>query len=169
MQVEYSFIIPTNLEKVAAALCSQAFNLEENNSRDEVISATYTLLERDENHCVFRIDCQEYGRGVSGGLDRRKRATSSATSRWDRTTRTLRWDWQSSETDRIRVQGTYYLNQLPAGTEVRLVHSFQVRIPVIGSSIARLIARDSRKAFPQIQAILNRHSLADPPAPQASG
>ena len=158
MIVSHNQVIPAPLERVAAVLCDEAYNLEVEQGREGVVSVSFEELQRDAQEVRFVLHSVEYARKKTGGLDRSKRENSTTTSRYRVADRVLTWNYQGANGDkRFVLRGTYRLT--PEGEQTRMVHEVQVevRIPLIGRQIAKFIVKSFEKDVPRYQAAMRRY------------
>ena len=157
MKYRTSWTVPAPLEKVALAFCSEGYNVEEAVSREDVKSASFKPIAEGPDSREFEIHYVEYRRTKLGKLDKSGTARAVTESVYRDKDRTLRWVYKGPET-RVSIAGTYRLE--PAGEQTRVFHEtdIDVRIPVIGGRIAKVIAEEFGKAMPRVQRILERHA-----------
>jgi hypothetical protein len=157
MKYRTSWTVPAPLEKVAAAFCSEAYNVEEAISREDVKSASFKRIATEASQNQFEIHYIEYRRTKMGKLDKSGTARAVTESVYRDKDRTLRWVYKGPE-KRVSIAGTYRLE--PAGEQTRVFHEtdIDVRIPVVGGRIAKVIAKEFGKAMPRVQRILERHA-----------
>ncbi len=155
-------------DKVAEVLCSEAFNLERERAREEVVSASFKLVESTPQRTVFEIHSTEYGRTMTGAIDRSSKVASVTQNVWKPTDQTLSWTYQGGAAPRrMRLGGIYRLTATDAGSTLRHEINIEVKVPLVGESIARLAAREFERTADQYEQILQRHArqAAAPPSP----
>lgn len=157
MKYRTSWTVPAPLERVAAAFCSEGYNVEEATSREDVKSASFKPIAEGPDRKAFEIHYVEYRRTKTGKLDTSGTARAVTESVYRHQDRTLRWVYKGPE-KRVSIAGTYRLE--PAGEQTRVFHEtdIDVRIPVVGGRIAKVIAKEFGKAMPRVQRILERHA-----------
>jgi hypothetical protein len=157
MIVSHNQLIPAPLDRVAAVLCDEAYNVEVEQGREGVVSASFEQQQRDDEQVRFVLRSVEYARKKTGGLDRSKRENSSTSSCYRVADRVLTWEYRAANGDkRFVLRGTYRLS--PEGEQTRMVHEVQVevRIPLIGRQIAKFIAKSFEKDVPRYQTAMRR-------------
>jgi hypothetical protein len=144
-------------DKVAEALCSEAYNVGIEEDREEVLSTRYELIERTEQRVVFDVCSTEYKRKKLGGLDRSATERSVNHNRFDVAARTLGWDYEGVGSQWVKCTGVYHL--LPRGEGTRIEHrvTIEVSVPLIGERIARYIVGEFEKAWRRTGELLPRY------------
>lgn len=169
MQTAKTFYLDDPPQLVAEVLNSEAFNIASERMRDEFVSTEYIVHERREDRLVYELRTVEYKRSKTGALLRDTTFTSSNISTWDPAARTLRWVYRGQLGERADFSGIFRLHEHGAGT--RLVHeiSVEVRIPLLGGTVARAVCRAFEKSFPDFERLLGVYlrRAARQPAGQA--
>jgi hypothetical protein len=159
MKLVRSFDVPAPVPRVAAAYCSEAYNVEAERSRPEVVSTAYHAVERDAQHVVFEIRSVEHKRTKIGGIDRSGTLESVTRMRWDEGRSSLSWTYSGAAGRRVSISGVYQL-QAKSDSETEVVHELavEVSIPLLGNQIAKLIAREFESTAPRYEQMLRRHA-----------
>jgi len=142
---------------VAAVLRDEAFNLDLATSRDDVVRAEWRSIEHTDEHHAYEVHTTEYGRTLTGGIDRADVKQSTTRYRWRASAGTIEWTWEGRESGRVEVAGTMTIRERGSGTEVVNQRRIEVRVPLIGERIAKLIAREFTKSSDGQLAVLREH------------
>jgi len=160
MKLTREFDVAAPRERVATALCSESFQLEVERARVEVVSTAYHVTERSESSLCFEIRSVEYKRTKLGGIDRSGTLDAVTRCRWSAKDHALSWEYAGGAGERVKLSGVYRLHagEVEGPTNVTYEMNIDVRIPLIGGQIAKLIAREFENTWPRYQAILRRHT-----------
>lgn len=157
-QLSWSFDVPTPPERVGQVLCSESYAVEEAGSRPDVASASYRVLRRAGDELEFEVAYLEYGRTMTGGIDRSRTSHARTVYSWDGRG-TLRWEYTSGGTTRINISGVYRLAPSgDGGTRVSYEVQVEVRVPLVGGTIAGLVARELEQSHSAMVELLTRHA-----------
>lgn len=139
-------------DRVAAVLCSEELHLTLERAREGVAETAFVVVAAPggpaaAGRTVFELRGREYRRTLTGGIDRRETVASVTRNEYDAAVGTLRWSYQSGNSERIAISGTYRL--LPDGDGTRLVHdvTVDVRMPLVGGRVAKYIAGEMEKSL----------------------
>ena len=157
MQVTYTFHIDASLSDVGRALCSEAYNLDIQRDRRELVSAQFQMIEESERQTVFELRCREYDRKKTGGLNLKKVVDTVTRSTWTHDTHELSWRYSGVGSEWVTLHGVYQVRPDKGRTEIRHVVDIQVHIPLLGAAISKLVARQLQETNRQIPAVLARH------------
>ena len=160
MRITKTFDLPAAAEAVEQMLCGEAFNVDEGVSRADCVSAEFKLIERTEQRVVFEVHYQEYKRSRLGRIDKSGTNPGKTHNTYDTGARTLRWVYSSPATgDRFSLTGQWSIE--PRGDGCRLTYSadLEIRIPLIGNKIAKLIAKEVEDDFPRLERIIRTHAV----------
>lgn len=157
MELVQRFTIEALPEKIGGVLCAEAFNIEIDRQREEVIHTEFRFIEQHDGDLHFEVRSEEYARTKTGAIDRNKTIHSITRHRYSSSKRTLVWTYEGSGSRWVTVSGTYHLNPIGKGTEVTHRVHIEVHIPLIGNQIAKLVAREFDKALVRFKDTLRRH------------
>jgi carbon monoxide dehydrogenase subunit G len=158
MEQIYRFFVPAPPQRVGQILCSEAFNVEADKDRPEVVNSRYLLLEQTDEQCVFQLKTEEYKRSKMGMIDRSGTTFSTTTNRWNASQGTLSWTYEGEGGSQyVKISGTYYLKPEGQGTRIEHRVNIEVNIPLIGGQIAKLVAKEFTSAADRFEALLIRH------------
>lgn len=157
MRITHSSRHAASPDQIVEALCSEAYNLEVERSRDGVVETRFESIADDERRRTFRLVTTEYARTKTGGLDRSRTLSSTTDSEFDRGKRELTWRYASKEGSRVRLSGSLHVVPDGAGARVEQWVEIEVSIPLLGGQIAKLIGKEFDKTFPKTVLILRRH------------
>ena len=159
MRFTKSFDLPASPEKVGEVICGEAFNVEEGNSRLDVVSTEYKLVEQTEDRIQFEVHYMEYKRTKLGRIDKSGTTPSMTRNTYDVGKKILTWVYSSPAAgDRFSFSGEYCVEPQGAGTRVFYNADFEVRIPLIGNKIAKLMAREFEDDFPRLIRVVKKHT-----------
>lgn len=158
MLVKQSFEVPYNWEIMAKVLCNPEFNIEREKIRDSVIECEFKMIDENERDIEFELRTKEYQRKKTGGLNKNGTVQTVTKCLYDIRAKRLRWDYSGEAGKMIRLDGVYFLT--PIGDEkTRFVHeiTIEVKIPILGKQIAKIIAKDFQKSDPRYESLMRRY------------
>lgn len=159
MKIVRTIALQAPPDKVAAVLCSEAYNLERERAREEVVSTSFHLVERTPQRTVFELRTTEHGRTMTGAIDPSHTVASVTRNVWNPADQTLSWTYQGGAAPRrMRLDGLYRLRATAAGSTLQHEISIEVKVPLVGESIARVAAREFERTADQYEQILQRHA-----------
>lgn len=158
MNLLESFEVDAHVDRVALALCSEAFNLAAEKEREEVVATRYVVLEQNDAGLQFEVRSTEYKRTKTGRLDKSGTVQSMIHNRYRARDMTLAWDYKGVGSRWVTISGVYRLT--PDGGRTRVVHdiTIDVHIPLIGGKIARYIAGEFKTAAGRFERLLKLHT-----------
>ena len=161
MKLVKRFEVAAPPERVGSALCSEAFNVEAEEEREEVLSTKQVPVEETGRGRVFEVRSTEYKRKKTGGIDRSGTVQSVTRHTWDDSAKTLSWVYQGAGAKWVKVTGVYRLT--PSGKGTLVVHDINIDVnipvPLLGGAVAKLISREFDKAQDRFQRLLTKHAL----------
>jgi hypothetical protein len=160
IELKRNFTIPATVDRVARALCSEAYSIEGAEMREEVVSATHRVISEDEGRVEYEVAYVEYARTKTGGINRGETVSSRTRSVLDRQTWTLSWTYTTEASERFRLDGLYRLTPQGEATHVDYRVTIDVRVPLIGNRIAKMVAKGYEESLPTLQARLTKHATA---------
>ena len=159
IQIKRTFTIPANVDRVGQALCSESYSVEGATMRDDVESATHAVIHGDlKGQLEYEVRYVEYARTTTGKIDRGKTVRALTRCVWDGGARTLRWTYTTEASERFRMEGLYRLSARGEETHVEYQVSIDVRVPLIGGKIAKMVAKGYEERLPQIRTMLTDHA-----------
>jgi hypothetical protein len=160
MKLEKIHEIAVPVEKVLAAITSAAYNLAIARLRDEVKEASFHELERSAERARYEVRSQEYKRNKLGKLDRTETANAVVASECDLKAGRVEWRFRSEDGGgRIQLAGRYLLSARgPERTTVQSEVTIEVKIPLLGGTIAKLIAGSMEKTAAEEIKLLEEHA-----------
>jgi hypothetical protein len=158
IELKRTFKIPTTVDRVARALCSEAYSIEGAEMREDVVSATHRVISEDESRVEYEVSYVEYARTKTGGIDRSETVNARTRSVLDRETWTLRWTYSNDANERFKLNGLYRLTPQGEATHVDYRVTIDVRIPLLGNKIAKMVAKGYEESLPKLQARLTKHA-----------
>lgn len=106
------------------------------------------------NRLRQQVDMISYAQGLRG-IDRSKTEPTNLTYEWDLARRAGVWHFEGPQGDKVQIDGAIRIEQLDRETTV--VHSeftINVHVPLIGSLIEKVIARQIKGGFAPFEALL---------------
>lgn len=155
----YTFAAPA--DAVARVMTDTAFHLEVDRQRDDVRPeqcAIRDVSERGDTK-TFVLETAEFERSKTGRIDRRKVVPGRTDFTWNGHDRTLTWVYTpGQEATRIDVRGKYTVRE-DGPDRTRLIHdySIDIRIPLIGGQIAKIVDREFKESFVRFEATVKKH------------
>ncbi|HOX46345.1 MAG TPA: DUF2505 family protein [Myxococcota bacterium] len=106
---------------------------------------------RDARRLVQVVHLQEYARGLTG-VDRSRTDPAATTYEWDLGDRSCRWRYLGVRGERVGLSGSITIRPAPGepaagarASQVTFAFDIDVRVPLLGGLIERLIAREVEK------------------------
>ncbi len=145
------------VDDLIALLCGEGFNLEAQNARPDVVEAKYELVEDNDDVMRFVVPYRHYRRSKTGKFDKSVIESSRTEYRMDRRTRKLFWKHVGAEeAGRIRIEGvTRFVPQGDARTQVVREVTIDIRIPLVGRTIAKYVESQFRQAYDGLEDHIN--------------
>lgn len=152
----YRFAAPP--EKVAEVLSSIEFHLEMDRGRDDIASSAIDPPKKIGDIVEFTMRSQEYKRTKTGKLDRSGTEEGRTVFRFNERARTLEWVYTpESWAKQVDVKGIYRIQPEGAGTALVHEYTVDIRIPLIGGQIAKIVDKAFRESFPRFEATFRRY------------
>jgi hypothetical protein len=158
IQLKHTFTIPTTIERVGQALCSESYSIEGANLREDVQSATHVVVSDEGARLEYEVRYVEYVRTKTGRIDKSRTQSGRTRTVWDREAKILRWVYTTEASERFKMEGVYRLTEQGEATHVDYQVTIDVRVPLIGNRIAKAVAKGFEDDFPRLQALLTRHA-----------
>jgi hypothetical protein len=158
MKHSTTFVIAAPLERVAQVMQSPAYHIQEGNSREIVLETQFTLVQSNDKQIRFDVRFVEYKRTALGGIDRSGTTESWSRCTWNHQENSMFWRYEGPESGRVSMSGTYRFRAL--GSQTQVVHDvdIEVRVPLIGNRIAKVIIQELEKEMPRVQRVLGEHA-----------
>ncbi len=140
-------------EEVAAIMANPDFHYEFDRTREDASGTEMRPREPNGDILEFTMLTQEFRHTKTGGLNRNKTTEGRTDFRWNGGTKILDWQYYSGEDPkRINIRGRYLVQ--PDGQGSRLVHeySIDIKIPLIGGQVSKLVGKEFIKSFPKFEA-----------------
>ncbi len=157
MRVTHVSRHPVSPEKAIAVLCSEAYNLDVERSREGVLEARFETIRKDERQAILRLVTTEHARTKTGGLDRSRTQQSTTDIEVDLARHELTWRYSSDQGSRVRLSGRLRVERDGEGSRVEQAVDIEVSIPLLGAQIARYIGKEMEKTLPKTAEVLGRH------------
>jgi hypothetical protein len=120
---------------------------------------TVREVARDERRLVQELESEDYARTRTGGIDRSRTEVSVTTYEWDLAARRCSWTWRGPQDARVGLRGRIAVRAAGAGSELETEFEVDVRIPLIGGVIERIIAGEIEEDLPRFEELV-RAALA---------
>ena len=157
MKIKDTFTVAATAHKVEQVMLSEEYNLESETMREGVVSSEYKVKQQGGDRTVFEMRTTEYKRSKTGGLDKSGTTNTILTFTYQKRDRELKWIYgNASGSSRLELSGIYRIS--PEGEQTRVEHEVEinVRIPLLGGTISKVIAREFKGTFPGHQALLRK-------------
>ena len=122
-------------------------------------------VSRDSARLVQELVSQDYARTKTGGLDRSRIEGSVTRYEWDLASRHCTWIWSGPRPDRVRLSGTIDIRPSGAGSELHTEFEIEVRIPLIGRMVERIMRSEIEGDLPRYEALVRRAVSSSEQAP----
>lgn len=160
MKLERFHEIGAPLPQVLAAITSEGYNLAVAKLREEVAESTFHELERSAERARYEVRSREYTRNKLGKLDRSATAAAVIASEADLTAARIEWRYRTEESGgRIQLAGRYQLGARGSDrTSVQSEVTIEVKIPLLGGAIAKMIAGGVERSARREMELLEEHA-----------
>lgn len=142
-------------EQLAAVMADLDFHFAFDQQRDDISGTEMRPGGQDGDVQLFTMLTQEFKRSKTGKINRSATTEGRTDFRWDPTARTLGWIYYSGEEPkRIRIGGNYRI--VPDGAGCQLIHDYtiDIKIPLIGGQVSKLVDREFVKSFVRFEALV---------------
>jgi hypothetical protein len=147
-----NFTVSANLkmtpDETAKILCSEEFLPEIYIKREEVVDASYKLLEEKENRTIFEVEEIHYKRTKTGKLDKSGTSVHKAEYRYSPNNQVLNFDFGASQ--KFKISGVYNLSESGSGTKISLDGRIDIPIPILGRVILPAVKKEMTIRFDNI-------------------
>ncbi len=147
MDIRNTDRLDSSPDRVSELFCTEAFQLAAHSAREDVASARFEVIDDDERRRTIAVRCQQYRRKKTGGLDRKHTDDTAIIYRWDRQERRAVWHFEGPDADKIRIGGVTTFEAEGDGTLVVESVHIEVRLPLIGKLIERVVAKGIDRTF----------------------
>jgi hypothetical protein len=113
--------------------------------------ATVREVSRDAVRLVQELHSDDYARTRVGGIDRSRIEPSTTRYEWDLAARECRWTWRGPQDARVGLRGRIAVRAAGAGSELETEFEVDVRIPLIGGVVERIIAAEIEEDLPRFE------------------
>lgn len=158
MKKSHTYYFDAPIARLAELLCDEAYNIEADAAREDVVSTRFELEERGEQKTRFTMHTTEYRRTKTGKVDRSGTNVSKTHFTYDHGQNTLSWEHiPGTKIGPMSITGVYSL--YPEGERTRVVHDYQieVRIPLLGGQIAKIVDKEFAQIIPRFERMVNKH------------
>jgi hypothetical protein len=143
-------------EKLLAVLTDPRF-VEQRELAQGAVEANAEIIEKGPDKLVIQLDAVEYGRTMTGALDKSKREKSQTIQNWNLKDKSGKWVYKGTHGDRINVSGAFRI--VAEGAQAcRLISDFfvDVSIPLLGGKIEKMVINEIEKSEPRSAAVVER-------------
>jgi len=144
--------------RLLEVMTDEAFVVEQHKLDEAVIDAELKEVSRTPARLVQELRATEYARGITG-LDRSKRERSTVTFDWDLQAMRCVWNYAGEHGGRVKVSGEDRIEAAGEGARLRSTWHVDVRVPLLGGQVEKMILKGVEKDRPKYEALL-RHHLA---------
>jgi hypothetical protein len=116
-------------------------------------------VSREGTRLVQELVSQDYARTKTGGLDQSRIEPSVTRYVWDLESRRCVWHWSGQQPDRVRLSGTIDIRPLGTASELCARFEMEVKIPIVGRMIERIMAAEIEGDLPRYEAWVKRAVL----------
>ncbi len=143
-------------KKVLETLTDPEFLIEREKAQG-AIDAEVQEVKRSEKELVLRLDATEYGRTMTGALDKSKQEKSSTLYNWNLETMNGDWTYEGTHGKRIQISGSFKVSPKEGGG-ARVASHFHVKvdIPLLGGKIEKMVIKEIEKSTPISAKVLRR-------------
>lgn len=157
MTVKHSARMAADPDLVAQTLCSQEYNEANQRAREDNVDVRYELLEENDRGARFDVFVTSYKRKKTGAVDRSGTEKSVTHYNFTASNRLLHWQHEGEDKDsRVNVHGDTRVSPDGAGARVDREVTIDIRVPIIGRGIAKIVAREFEKGIRRSQGLLER-------------
>ena len=150
-----TFSLPYPPDVVFAALTDPAF-LEANFRKQDNPDVKVTERSRTDDELLIDCDVTEYAKGM-GGVDRSKTQKTHTLYVWKVGTRAGEWTYTNPSTHGklAKVWGSSRVRADGAGTALDEEFSVNVKIPLVGGKVEKIIIGEVKKYWPTFEKLLS--------------
>ncbi len=157
MTVKHSARIAADPDLVAKTLCSQEYNEANQRAREDNVDVRYELVEETDRGMAFDVFVTSYKRKKTGAIDRSGTEKTVTHYTYTASNRLLHWQHEGeTEKSRVNVFGDTRVSPDGSGARVDREVTIDIRIPVIGRGIAKIVSREFEKGIRRSQGLLER-------------
>ncbi len=156
MSIHHTQRVSSPVDDVEELLCSERFNVEIQQGREDVVEARYEPRGDDDAERRWDMHVTCFGRKLTGGFDRSRTEQSVTRYRFERETRALHWRHIGQHAERVDVHGVTRLVPDGDGSRIEREVTIRVNIPLIGKGIARIVEAEFEKGLGPLAAHIER-------------
>jgi len=149
--ITHTMNVPASVDQVADLLTNEPYNMRMQNDREDVTRASYAVDSDDDAQRRYRMNVTHYKRTKTGKLDKSVLENSTTHYRYDKRSHVLYWRHEGSEGKRVDVHGETRLTPEGNGTRVHREVEIQIKIPVVGRGLAKIVESKFREGFDAIE------------------
>jgi len=119
------------------------------------IDASVKGVSRQGDRLVFEVHVTQHAR-TKTGIDRSRTEQAVTTYTWDLKARTASWVYRDPHSERVDVRGSVRVEPSGSGSTEVDDMQIEVRIPLLGGQIEKLILKEVEKGWPRYEAVLRK-------------
>jgi hypothetical protein len=145
-----------------AALTDPEFEIGQQKLQATTQSTEVVERSRSDTRLVYEVRTNEYGRTLTGGINRDATHLTTTRVEWDLEARVGRWTYEvgGEFAGRVRVWGESRVAPDGAGSRYTFQFNAEVRIPLIGGKIEKMILTEMEKTWPRFLGVLEERIAA---------
>lgn len=147
MTIKHTMTVPYPIEEVAELLCSDRYAQETQRVREDILDVRHQVLSDTDDEKTYQVCCTTYRRTKMGTLDKKSREESEVHFRFDKKAHVLHWRREGEQGKRVIANGVTRLTPKDGGTQIDREVTLQIKIPLIGGTIQKVVEREFRKAY----------------------
>lgn len=140
----HTFELDCSPDKAVEILSGEAFEVAQQSAQEGTKSCEYKLISSNDEQIVYELLAIEYAKGVKG-VDKSKTESSVTHVTWDLTARKSSWTYEGAQGKRVKVWGGTRVVPRGEGCRVTTEFSVDIKIPLIGRQIEKIVVRESDK------------------------
>ena len=145
-RIEHSRDYPVPADELLRAVTAPEYQVLRETSQG-AIKASVRELSRTDARLVYEVDITNYARGMTG-VDKSKTERAVATYTWDLEAGRGDWTYKTVHGDRVKIWGTLRVLEAGAGSRLTSEINLDVKIPLMGRRIEKMIAAGINEGRP---------------------
>jgi hypothetical protein len=110
---------------------------------------------RTDTQLVLDAEVTEYAKGMTG-VDRSRTEVTQTVYEWDLKARRSSWTYASPHGKRVKVWGQTHIEEAGSGCVVTEEFNCNVKIPLVGGKVEKIVLKEVDKYWPQYEKLLNQ-------------
>ncbi len=145
---------PVSADGLMEIMSGEEFEIRYIQSQPKNKEGTYTVVSRNDKKLVYRTDTVEWGKSITGSLDKSKTEKAKTTTTWDLTSRKAEWVYEGAHSQ-AKVYGSTEItpgkNQAVLSYELNVV----ISIPILGGKLEKIVISEVEKYWPDYEALVD--------------